>query len=535
MVGRDDEPGAVVRLIAPGVAGAGVLALLVLAGSASAQAPPEPEVPEAVASTIAASAVVIEVRTDRADMTLSGVVIDPSGLLLTSAHGIGCVERIDVTMPGGELELKADVVALDDVLDLALLRVKPKKKDRPAAATIGSAPASGDAVWAWGETSAARPGRVMRALPDEQTLAMKSRSGDSGGPVFAPDGAVIGVVSAYLLGQKRGADRTTAVSRDAVDRWLAAADRDGKVSKATLCHDRRKVWHYLSEATEYYGRGKVEFALTVLQLALDKADGAALETHVRLQRAVLYGELKRWEDMVQDLTMVLQIEPHHLDARMDRAWARYELRQYERALADLDAAAEAHPGEAKVQGHRAWALYGLDRTAEANDAMAVWVATGDANGNDLGLKCKLSIQLGAFDDAGTECGDALAAGYDEPTVYVDLATALRETGDLEGSLRSLDLAIEAGVDDPRVRFNRALHRLHFDRTMEALEDVEALLDADPADGNAWHVKALALGRQRDRAGAIQAATKAAELGAPGAAELLRYLKDGGLVDKVNVF
>jgi tetratricopeptide (TPR) repeat protein len=211
------------------------------------------------------------------------------------------------------------------------------------------------------------------------------------------------------------------------------------------------------------------------------------------------------------------------------------MRQWKRALADLDVALAGYPDDLRIQGRRAAPLRGLGRPAEALDALRIWIATGRASSEDLGFRCSLAIELGALNQAGRACTAALEAGWDSSRAFVDLSTARRKAGDLNGAVDALDLAVDAGVTDPVVLYNRAVLRLHLNRPEETLQDLEALLGQVPDHGDGWHLKALALAKLRQRGEAIGAARRASELGADGAAELLQYLKDGGLIDEVKLF
>ncbi len=69
----------------------------------------------------------------------SGVIVGPDGLVVTNYHVAGDAERIQCTLPTGEV-LEANVVALDPAADLAVLRLRLDKraKDEPLPfATVG--------------------------------------------------------------------------------------------------------------------------------------------------------------------------------------------------------------------------------------------------------------------------------------------------------------------------------------------------------------------------------------------------------------
>ena len=139
----------------------------------------------------------------------SGFIIDPSGLVVTNNHVIEGAEEITVTLNDGT-SLPAKLIGRDDKTDLALLKVNPKK---PLPATrwddsdksrigdwvmaIGNPFGLGSTVTA-GIISARN--RDIAAGPYDdfiQTDAPINR-GNSGGPLFDMNGAVIGVNTAIF-------------------------------------------------------------------------------------------------------------------------------------------------------------------------------------------------------------------------------------------------------------------------------------------------------------------------------------------------
>jgi serine protease Do len=139
----------------------------------------------------------------------SGFVIDPSGLIVTNNHVVEGASEIEVTLQD-ESALKAEVVGVDQITDLAVLRVKPpqpltavplgdssKAKVGDWILSIGNPFGLGGTVTA-GILSAHH--RNINAGPYDdflQTDASINR-GNSGGPMFNLDGEVIGIATAIF-------------------------------------------------------------------------------------------------------------------------------------------------------------------------------------------------------------------------------------------------------------------------------------------------------------------------------------------------
>jgi serine protease Do len=137
----------------------------------------------------------------------SGFIIDPSGLVVTNNHVIDGADEITVTLQDNT-SLKAKVLGRDETGDIALLQVKP---DKPLpAVNFGDSDAErvGDWVLAIGNPFGlggtvtagivSARGRDIRQGPYDdfiQTDAAINR-GNSGGPLFNMDGAVIGMNTA---------------------------------------------------------------------------------------------------------------------------------------------------------------------------------------------------------------------------------------------------------------------------------------------------------------------------------------------------
>ncbi len=182
-----------------------------------------------------APAVVRITTRGRGSATASGVVIDPTGLVLTAGHVVtGRRPRFFVEWPTGEVhpaELLGSVFEGD--LDLALLRVTPNEIEPDESPAWPHAPLApersldrGDWVLAIGHAAAISPtavgepaSRLGRVLAiDRASLAIDSPidAGDSGGPIVDLEGRVVGIASRCGA----AAWQNLATALDAIHAWL---------------------------------------------------------------------------------------------------------------------------------------------------------------------------------------------------------------------------------------------------------------------------------------------------------------------------
>lgn len=139
----------------------------------------------------------------------SGFVIDPAGVIITNNHVIANANEISVIFTNGE-KLKAELVGRDPKIDIAVLRVKPKKPLPFVRFGDSKKMRVGDWVLAVGNpfglggtvTSGivSALNRTISSNPFDNYIQTDAsiNKGNSGGPLFNMDGDVIGVNTAIL-------------------------------------------------------------------------------------------------------------------------------------------------------------------------------------------------------------------------------------------------------------------------------------------------------------------------------------------------
>jgi S1-C subfamily serine protease len=211
-----------------------VLAMAIVAGCGGAGNSPA-RTPQAdaplreVASLVRAlapSIVTVEVETPSGWQGGTGVVWSSTGLIVTANHVVEDAERV-LVRDARRRENRASVVAVDEALDLALLRVR-RNDLVPArfaaklphvgvsAVTIGRPPFGGGLRWDLGQIESLHAAASrMRGLDDLVQSDGDVRHGDSGGALAGSGPVVFGIVLASDLeggfGQDSVSPRTYAV------------------------------------------------------------------------------------------------------------------------------------------------------------------------------------------------------------------------------------------------------------------------------------------------------------------------------------
>ena len=142
----------------------------------------------------------------------SGFVIDSKGLIVTNTHVVSGADEIKVQFAGQPGFFKAKLVGKDDLSDIALLKIKPKKYLPPVRMGNSSVVQVGEEVAAFGNphgyghsmtqgiiSAVKREIDDLNLFPLLQTDA-SINPGNSGGPLVNLKGEVVGVNNAIAAG-----------------------------------------------------------------------------------------------------------------------------------------------------------------------------------------------------------------------------------------------------------------------------------------------------------------------------------------------
>ena len=216
----------------------------------------------------------------------SGFVVDASGLIVTNNHVIAESDDIIVTLSSGERLEVEKVIGRDSKMDLALLKVQPKKPLMAVRFGDSTKIRVGDWVMAIGNplgvgatvtvgVVSAKKRDINSGPYDEfiQTDAAINK-GNSGGPLFNMSGEVIGVNTAIISPTGGSIGLGFAIPANSAKFYLEQLKRFGKVARGYLGVRIRTV---TKEIAESHGLDEAQGAFVASVTPKSPADLAGIK------------------------------------------------------------------------------------------------------------------------------------------------------------------------------------------------------------------------------------------------------------------
>ncbi len=175
----------------------------------------------------------------------SGFVVDPAGIIVTNNHVVGHADRILVLFSDGT-QLPAEIVGIDELTDIAVIRVVPTTRLRAVPWGDSNAMEVGDWILAAGNPFGlggsvtagiiSARGRDIGASPFDDFLQLDApiNPGNSGGPTFNMDGEVVGVNTAIVTPTGGSVGIGFAVPSDIARRIVAELREKGRIDRGWL-------------------------------------------------------------------------------------------------------------------------------------------------------------------------------------------------------------------------------------------------------------------------------------------------------------
>jgi serine protease Do len=175
----------------------------------------------------------------------SGFILDPAGLVVTASHVVGNASRVVVSLQNGQ-EYQARVVGLDELTDLALLRVEARAPlpavpwGSSAAMRVGNWVLAAGNPFSLGGTITvgiiSARGRDIGSGPYDDFIQTDApiNPGNSGGPLFNLAGEVIGINTAIYSPSGASAGIGFAVPSDLARPVIEQLRSGGRVERGWL-------------------------------------------------------------------------------------------------------------------------------------------------------------------------------------------------------------------------------------------------------------------------------------------------------------
>jgi serine protease Do len=182
----------------------------------------------------------------------SGFIIDPGGLIVTATHVVGNAEKIVVALHDGT-ELPAEVVGLDELTDVAVIRVRPASP-LPSVAWGDSRTlevgdwvvAAGNPFGLGGSVTAgivSAHGRDLGSGPYDDFIQVDApiNPGNSGGPLFNTDGDVVGINTQILSPTGSSVGIGFAIPSELASRIVGELRGKGRIERGWLGVSMRDI------------------------------------------------------------------------------------------------------------------------------------------------------------------------------------------------------------------------------------------------------------------------------------------------------
>jgi serine protease Do len=260
----------------------------------------------------------------------SGVIVDPSGYIMTNAHVVEGAQRIRVALPlpgdssrpvpvGKRRILEARLVGVHKDTDLALLKVEDKNEDLPTLTLLAQQrPRVGQLVFAIGSPEGLQGSVTMGVVsavsrqpdPDKPLTYIQTDApinpGNSGGPLVDMNGAVVGI-NTFILSTGGGSEGLGfAIPARIVDFVYQSLRKYGHVHRVEIGAVAQEITPTLADGLKLAQHWGVIVADV-------KPDGPAAAAGLQVQDIVLAADDRRIETL-PGLSSALYL--HRLDQVM---------------------------------------------------------------------------------------------------------------------------------------------------------------------------------------------------------------------------
>ncbi|MEW6072831.1 MAG: tetratricopeptide repeat protein [Planctomycetota bacterium] len=242
------------------------------------------------------------------------------------------------------------------------------------------------------------------------------------------------------LGREADAEREGELGRGAIPDWVDPWESE------MLRHRVDTVGLAVLRSGELIEEGNHAEAIRLLE-ELSGTESDNITFLVQLTTAYVRGE--RYEEAMATARRCLEIEPRNVTALLHLAGVQAQLADFAAARATLEAAAGFHPQDARVHRALGSVLYKSGDRRAATDAWRASFAADERQTDLLYQVGMVELQIHRWEQARDAFQLAIDRRLDTPDVFVGLAKARLELGDLDGAATALAALRGRAPADPR--------------------------------------------------------------------------------------
>ena len=284
----------------------------------------------------------------------SGVIVDPSGYIMTNAHVVEGAQRIRVALPipgdssravpvGKRHILEARLIGTHKETDLALLKID--ETDLPTLPLLEQRPRVGQLVFAIGSPEGLQNSVTMGVVsavsrqpdPDKPLTYIQTDApinpGNSGGPLVDMNGAVVGI-NTFILSEGGGSEGLSfAIPARIVDFVYRSLRKYGHVHRVEVGAVAQEITPTMADGLHLPQR----FGVIIADIV---PDGPAAKAGLQVQDIVLTADDRRVETLPQ-LSSALYL--HRLDRVLKVEVLRGDAKNNERKILYVPAVEKRDP------------------------------------------------------------------------------------------------------------------------------------------------------------------------------------------------
>ena len=272
----------------------------------------------------------------------------------------------------------------------------------------------------------------------------------------------------------------------------ALGNREASLRSSLEKGDQDPVLLLEALARNYQTSGRAAEALICLE---DLLKERPLHPRARVWRAQIWGQMKRWDDALDDARLAVELRPGSLEARLIWAEANEHVGQTETAVREYGWLFEQGQKSPEVVLALARCWQDLARFAEARQTLDAFLAGEPARADVLVERGRLALREGGSPPAETYFRQAVAADPNNLNAHRFLLHCLRNSGTAEecvrvdrqlrqleirlGQIEQLGNEVQATPDETEPRYRLGVLLLQTGREEEGLNWLNSVLELNP--------------------------------------------------------